>query len=150
MTMGCHIEPNLQTSMGTEAMNLILETDPLNKPQSMPCAIWQETQLCKFRENMCIRVTWRGILLKHKDPGSVSLGLGPRVCLSVKFPVMSMLMLLVTLGGQLLYAKENYSSCLSVERHWERILFIPCPLFFFLSVYGIYLPGAIYIYPSIS
>lgn len=82
---------------------------------------------------MCIRVTWRGILLKHKDPGSVSLGLGPTVCLSVKFPVMSMLMLLVTLGGQLLYAKENYSSFLSVERHWERILFIPCPLFFFFG-----------------
>lgn len=80
---------------------------------------------------MCIRVTWRGILLKHKDPGSISLGLGPRVCLSVRFPVMSMLMLLVTLGGPFLYAKENYSSCLSVERHWERILFIPCPLFFF-------------------
>ena len=102
---------------------------------------------------MCIRVTWRGILIKHKDPGSVSLGLGPRVCLSVKFPVMSMLMLLVTLGGPLFEAKENYLFIVLVcgEALGKNTVYtLSSFFFFFLSVYGMYLPGAIYIYPSFS
>ena len=45
MTMGCHIELNLQTSMGTEAMNLILETDPLNKPVNAVCNLARQPTL---------------------------------------------------------------------------------------------------------
>lgn len=83
---------------------------------------------------MCISVTWRGILLKHKDPGSVSLGLGPRVSLSVKFPVMSTLMLLVTLGGPLLYAKgELFIVLICGEVPGKNIVYTLSSFFFFFG-----------------
>lgn len=64
---------------------------------------------------------------------------------------MSTLMLLVTLGGPLLYAKgELFIVLVCGEAPGKNIVYTLSSFFFFWSVYGMYLPGAIYIYPSIS